>query len=515
MSAFHIKSKSLAQAGFWAYTLIILNTISGFVVSPFILRCAGEHMYGVYSTMVSFAATLTIVDIGVTQTLMRYIAKYNAEKRSKEEIAEICKTAKYINYVIVALSLILSVILMFNIDTLYSETFTTEELRTAKEVFLILSLSLITTIAANYNSGIISGNGYFTFIQFFNVLRVLTRLVLVLLIVFVTSNVVAVALIDLSLSIIGYLIYKLFADRNITVPKSSIFAPKAIFYEMLIYTGFVFFQSVVDQVNNNLGNIMIGSLVGPAAVATFSFGLIIFHMFQQLSTSISQMLLPYMSDMIGKGASPSEFEKSLELIGKVQFIIVGGVFCAFIILGKGAITIWLGEGYDIVWKISLILMFGGMVPLIQNGAIAILRARNLMGFRSIALFIMALINGVATYFLVKNLGFEYAAVATAVGFILINFILMDIYYYKKLNLNMFRVLWNVIKWIGPCNIPAMVAAFFIIRWIPSNLTATIVASIVYIILYFGMLWLFMPNFDKTGLIKNKIYCYVGKQQRKN
>ena len=107
MSAFNIKSKSLAQAGFWAYALIILNTISGFIVSPFILRCAGENMYGVYSTMVSFAATLTIVDIGVTQTLMRYIAKYNAEGRSKSEIAEICRTAKYINYVIVAASLIL------------------------------------------------------------------------------------------------------------------------------------------------------------------------------------------------------------------------------------------------------------------------------------------------------------------------------------------------------------------------------------------------------------------------
>lgn len=514
MPAFNIKSKSLAQAGFWAYALIILNTISGFIVSPFILICAGENMYGVYSTMVSFAATLTIVDIGVTQTLMRYIAKYNAEGRSKCEIAEICKTAKYINYVIVAASLILSVILMFNIDALYSQTFSPEELNKAKNVFVILSLSLITTIAANYNSGIISGNGYFTFIQFFNVLRVLSRLILVLLIVYVTSNVVAVATVDLCLSIIGYIIFKLFADKNVSIPHSSTFAPKGIFYEMLIYTGFIFFQSVVDQVNNNLGNIMIGSLVGPAAVATFSFGLIIFHMFQQLSTSISQMLLPYMSDMIGRGAAPSEFEKSLELIGKVQFVIVGGVFSAFIILGKGAIMIWLGEGYDTVWAISLILMSGGMVPLIQNGAIAILRARNLMGFRSIALFIMALINGVATYFLVKNLGFEYAAVATAIGFFLINFILMNIYYKKKLNLNMFRVLWNVIKWIGPCNIPAMMVSFLIIRGIPSNLIATIVASVAYIVVYFGMLWILMSNIDKTGLIRNKIYGYVGKQQRK-
>lgn len=514
MSIFNIKSKSLSQAGFWAYTLILLNTISGFIISPFILRCAGEHMYGVYSTMVSFAATLTIVDIGVTQTLMRYIAKYNAEGRNIKEISELCKSAKYINYVIVALSLTLSVVLLFNIDNLYSQTFTREELRTAKLVFAILSLSLITTIASNYNSGIISGNGYFTFIQVVNVTRVVCRLILVLLVVFVTSDVVAVAIVDLSLSLLGYLAYRIFAERNISIPNSASFASKAIFVEMLIYTGFVFFQSVVDQVNNNMGNIMIGSLVGPAAVATFSFGLIIFHMFQQLSTSISQMLLPYMSDMIGKGATPREFEKSLEMIGKAQFIIVGGVFFAFIVLGKGAIQIWLGDGYDVVWYISLILMFGGLVPLIQNGAIAILRARNLMAFRSFALFIMALINVVATYFFVKYMGFEYAAVATSLGFILINFILMDIYYYIKLKLNMFRVLWNVVKLIGPCNIPAMLVAFLIYKWIPSTLTATIIGGVAYIAIYFGLLWILMPYIDKTGLIKNTINKYIGKKDGK-
>lgn len=511
MSLFNIKSKSLSQAGFWAYTLIVLSTISGFIVSPFILRCAGENMYGVYSTMVSFAATLTIVDIGVTQTLMRYIAKYNAEGRNVKEIAEICKSAKYINYVIVSLSLVLSVILLFNIDALYSQTFTGEELRTAKIVFLILSLSLITTIASNYYSGIISGNGYFSFIQVINVTRVLFRLILVLLVVFVTSNVIAVAIVDLALSLLCFLAYRLFAEKNISIPRSLSFAPKAIFYEMLIYTGFVFFQSVVDQVNNNLGNIMIGSLVGPAAVATFSFGLIIFHMFQQLSTSISQMLLPYMSDMIGKGASSEEFEKSLEMIGKAQFIIVGGVFCAFIVLGKHAINIWLGEGYDVVWYISLMLMFGGLIPLIQNGAIAILRARNLMAFRSFSLFIMALINAVATYFFVKYWGFEYAAVATSLGFILINFILMDIYYFVKLKLNMFRVLWNVIKLIGPCNIPAMLVVYIIIKFIPSTLAATIVGALAYTIVYFGLLWAMMPLYDKSGLIKNTINNYIGKK----
>ena len=77
---------------------------------------------------------------------------------------------------------------------------------------------------------------------------------------------------------------------------------------------------------------------------------------------------------------------------------------------------------------------------------------------------------------------------------------------------MFRVLWNVIKIIGPCNIPAMLIAYLIVKYIPSVILATFVGAIIYIIVYFGLLWSFLPYYDKSGLIKNTIKNYV---RRKN
>ena len=69
----NIKSKSLGIAGVFAYLLIIANTVSGLLLAPFILRTIGSSMYGVYSTISAFAATTCVVDLGVTQTLIRYI----------------------------------------------------------------------------------------------------------------------------------------------------------------------------------------------------------------------------------------------------------------------------------------------------------------------------------------------------------------------------------------------------------------------------------------------------------
>ena len=511
MKILNIKSKSLAQAGFWAYILIILSTISGLIIGPFILKHTGENMFGVYSTMASFSATLSVVDIGVTQTLMRYIAKYRSDKKDIYDIGSICRSAKYINNFIVILALAMSVFLALNIENIYAHSFSVEEITTAKSVFLLLALSLVVNLASNFYTGIISGYGYFTYIQIVKTIRILSRILLVLIAISVTSSVILVAAIDVILSMMEFSVDRIFVRKNIIIPKNVSFVKKTIFIEMAVYTVFVFLQSMIDQVNSNLDNIIIGALVGPVAVVTYSFSLTIFHMFQQLSTSISQMLLPYMAEKIGQGATPCKLEDSLISIGRVQFVIAGAAICIFATIGKGFVNLWLGEGYDMVWSISLVLMLGGLIPLVQNGAIAILRAKNLMVFRSISLFVMALINAIATFYLVRDFGFQYAAVATSFGFILVNFFIMNIYYYKKLNLNLFRVLWHIVKNIGPCNVPAVLITYFVYNLFDASVFATIASSIVYMIIYSVTLWLIALSIDEKDRIRILINNLITKR----
>ncbi len=497
-----LRSKSLKKAGIFAYLLIAVNAISGFILGPTILSRVGTNIYGVYTTVNALVSTLMIADLGVSQTLIRFIADYKANRKEDIEISQFCKTVKAINYILVGIALIVGLVVYSIVPSIYKTTFSIDEIVTAQSLLLICLISIIATLLSNYYAGIIAGYGYFTYINITKTVSVLLKLVLSVTAVSVFEDVFIVVWINVVISVAVYLADLIFYKVCINIKLSFGFAQTKIFKAMSVYTLLIFVQTVVDQVNSNLDNIIIGAVAGSAAVAVYSFGLTIFHMFQQLSTSISQMLVPYMSDVVASGVGHLEIEDRLIKIGKIQYLIVGGIYFGFISIGREFIEIWLGPGYEEVWIVAVILMTGGLFPLIQNGAIALLKAKNLMGFRTATLFVAAMLNAVATIILVHYFGFVYASIGTALGFVVVNTIVMDVYYFKKLNLNMFRVLWNIVK---KATLIDVICAMF--SYLTKELLADqdicfnfIVSGLVFVVIYYpAVYYTVLTKIERTEL----------------
>ena len=102
-----IRTKSLKMAGIVAYLYIIVNTVSGFILGPAILLKVGSNIYGIYTTINALVSALMIADLGVSQTLIRFIANYKATNRSVRDIGKLCKTNQSkLNYYFVFLVLL-------------------------------------------------------------------------------------------------------------------------------------------------------------------------------------------------------------------------------------------------------------------------------------------------------------------------------------------------------------------------------------------------------------------------
>ena len=67
-----------------SYILIAVNSLQGFFMAPYILSQIGEGDYGVYKAIAAFSATILVMDLGIGTTVMRYTAKFRAEKRMKD-----------------------------------------------------------------------------------------------------------------------------------------------------------------------------------------------------------------------------------------------------------------------------------------------------------------------------------------------------------------------------------------------------------------------------------------------
>ena len=127
-------------------------------------------------------------------------------------------------------------------------------------------------------------------------------------------------------------------------------------------------------------------------------------MFEQLSTSLSSVMLPTVTNILKTDHDGTELQKTVVKIGRIQFMLLGAALAGFIVLGKDLINLWLGKGYDDVYIITLILMAPALLELCVNVCLAVLRAKNMLGFRTGVLLGVTVLNAIVTLVGVKYFG---------------------------------------------------------------------------------------------------------------
>ena len=154
--------KEIKIGAFLSYFLLLLNTVYGLLVAPFILRHVGQETYGVYKTIASLGASLAVADLGLSSTMTRYIAKFLAEGDKK-------KANNFIGMMFIQCSIVvfffisISFVVYTQIDTIYASTFSHNQMLIAKNILLILSASIVIRLFENLAFGILSGSERFSY----------------------------------------------------------------------------------------------------------------------------------------------------------------------------------------------------------------------------------------------------------------------------------------------------------------------------------------------------------------
>ncbi|MBQ8184026.1 MAG: oligosaccharide flippase family protein [Clostridia bacterium] len=467
-----------------SYLLIIINSLYGFLIVPFILSSLGEAEYGVYKTISSLSSALMILDLGLGGTVMRYIAKFKSDDR-KDKIQSFISMALGEGSIICAGLIIVSAVIYALIPTIYSEGLSQSEIGLAKKLFLLLAVNMVFHIIENVLNGVISGFNRFTFANGVKLIRILLRIGLLFVIFAFVKSAVALVLIDLVLTVLQIAVEFIYINVNLKTKVRLSFKnwDKEIFKESFKYTLLLFITTIAAQINNNLDNVVIGAIRGAAPVAIYSMGLLIFGMFEQLSTSLSGVMLPTVTNILKKDESGKEVQNTIVQIGRIQFMLLGAALTGFAVLGKDVIALWLGEGYEDVYIITLILMVPALLELCVNVCLAVLRAKNMLGFRTGVLFGVTAMNAVITIVGVKLFGYYAAAVGTALSFLLGSVIIMNIYYYKKLSFRMINIYRRIFSGTWLCLLISGIAIAVSSHFITGGWLAFIINAAIFCAVY--------------------------------
>src|SRR5699024_1827294 len=245
---------------------------------------------------------------------------------------------------------------------------------------------------------------------------------------------------------IGCLLFNLFyCFKNLNVRFYLGKIDKNLLMQILGYSFFVFLGVIVDQINWQTDQIILGAIRGTAPVAVYAIAMQFIKLYIKFSTSISGLFLPKVSMMVAKNASGDELTNIMIKFGRIQYIIVTFILGGFILFGLPFIEFWAGNSYSSAYYIVLIIMLPLTIPLVQNIGITILYAKNLQKFRSLVLILIAISNVLFSIPLAKIYGGIGVAFATSGTLIVGNIVIMNIYYAKKIGINIILFWRNLFR----------------------------------------------------------------------
>lgn len=455
-----MKPNGARMGAVMSYLLILLNTVYGLIVMPFILSQVGSADYGVYRTIASMSGSLAIMDLGFGGTVLRFVAKFNAEN-DRQRINEYLGMALIQTLIALGLFAAVGGGVYFGIEPVYSAKFSAEELLLAKRLYWILLANIGLTFFENLFFGVIAGHNEFGFANGVKVLLLLGKTAAIYALLPLFGSVTVVVAAQVVLTALALSAYLLFIRRRLKVRFAFGNYDRALFRESLCYTLLMFAQSVVIQFNGNVDNMVIGAVQGSQMVTIYSFAITIHNMYVQLSFSISGVMLPTVTNKIHVGATGRDLEDFVIRVGRIQFMILGAVLCGFVILGKEFFALWLGSEFKDCYYLTLILIVPETFHLIQNVCLSILRAKNLMTFRTVSLLYSTAVNVIVTVVGTIRYGYYAAAIGTGLSTVIGSVISMNIYYKRKLGMNVFRMFFLTVKDVLPALLCATAATLLI------------------------------------------------------
>lgn len=445
------------------YVVIFLNTVVGLLYTPYMLRMMGQSEYGLYSLVASVIAYLTVLDLGFGNAIVRYTAKFRAEKKTEEQY-EMFGMFFLLYLVIGIIAFGIGLGLYFNVDTLFGNTMTAVELGRARIMMLLLVANLAFTFPMSIWGSIIQAYEDFVFQKSLNIIRIILNTAVMICLLHFGYKAVAMVVVQTIFNVLTLVVNFIYCRRKLNIHIYFRFKHFhwGFLKEVAIYSFWIFLNAIMDRVYWSTGQFVLGAMVGTAAVAVFAIAIQLEGMYMQFSTAISSVFLPKVTAMVATNRSRKEISDLFIRTGRIQYIVLAYILSGFIIFGRQFIELWAGAGYSDAYMISLLFFIPLTVPLIQNLGITILQARNEMKFRSVLYIIIALVSLAMQIVLTSHFGGIGCAMGVSGALVVGQILIMNVYYRRRQDLDI-KTFWKEICKMSIIPIVLIFSSMLVIR----------------------------------------------------
>jgi O-antigen/teichoic acid export membrane protein len=492
----------LKKGAILSYVKIALNIVLGLAITPFIIKKLGDSEYGLYTLIGSFVGYLTMMDLGLNNAIVRFIAKYqaNGDKKGEENFLAV----SFIIYAVIGILIAFGGWIMYlNIDSLFGETLTQLQLHKAKVMLLILIFNIAVTLPGGAFTGICTGYEKFVFPGLLQIFKYVVRACVVIAILNYKASAIGLVIIDtvMNLLFIGVSMYYVFKKIHVKI-KLHHFEWNFI-KEILGYSVWIFVFGLVYQFLWKTGQVVLGTNNSTVVVAIFGVGVMLGTYFTTYGNVINRLILPKAVQSVSKNFAPNVLTLQMIKVARITLIILFYLFGGFLLFGQDFILLWVGPVYKASWLVSLLIMIVYLLPISQGYAHAILEAKKLLRFKSLSFLMASIIGMVAGGILSNSYGVEGMIWGIFIPLFVQQWFIMSYFYHKKLQLNIMEFFKNLMPIILVFLIIISVCFFFFqgftISW--QNI---VIKGLIYSTLFITIYFMIITKEEKQLILKRKI-----------
>lgn len=430
-----MKKNEIKSGAIIGYINMIANIIVTFVYTPIMLKLMGNEEFGLYSLVSSVISYLSVLDMGFGNAMIRFISKAQAKKEYDKE-KEINGLFLILYSAIGIITIFIGIALINNIQKLFP-ALTQDEIGKAKVIMEILILTIAISFPLSIFDSYVMACEKFKFLKILNLVKTISIPLTMLPLLFLGYKAIAMVIVTSIFNIMYHICTLLccFKKLNMKIYISKGKFNVELFKNIFNYSFFVFLGLIVDTVFNNTDQVILGSVCGTVAVSIYSVGSKIINMNTTVSTTLSGLFLPKITKMLEEKEADYKISNLFLKVSRIQIYLMVLISSGFIVYGKQFLNLWVGGGYEQTYYIILLIILPALIPLTQNIGISIIQAKNKHQFRSVVYFIIAIINVILTIPLAKRFEGIGAAIGTLIATFLGQILVMNIFYWKKIKLD--------------------------------------------------------------------------------
>lgn len=499
------------------YAQMALAAVVSLVYTPIMIQKLGKAEYGIYNLASSVISYLSLLSLGFSGSYLRFYSRYKAEN-DERGIRRLNGLFLLVFSVIAGVALLCGLVLMQKrfLLLIFDEGLTAAEISLSRTLMIFLVINMVCSFPTSVFVSYITSQEKFIFQKCVAMLKTVVGPFVSIPMLLLGYGSIGVVAVTTAITLFADLLNAFFCLKKLKMKFEFKNPDGRLFREIFAFSAFIAIGEIIDQINFTLDKILIGRFRGSEEVSVYTTGSQLNALYMNFSSAIASVFSPRINRIVSEGKETwvQDINDLFLKVGRIQFFVLGLILTGFIFFGRQFIRFWVGDGFEDSYIIALLLIVPITIPLIQNIGLEYQRARNLHKFRSLIYLGMAGINVVLSIFFCRKWGAIGSAIGTTVSILLANGLAMNIYYKKRLDIDV-GGFWKNIFCVLPAFICPVAVGVVMMKFVNlANPWIFVGGIVVYCIVYATSIWLFALNAYEKNLCLRPIKKILRKGEKK-